>query len=375
MDNLMELRLLEYDTEIDNYRKLEPIVISILEDKLREAGIRPMQIAHRVKTRESVAGQMERKPDKYTSLRKMTDLLGIRIICYFNDQVDQIAELIRQSLVIDLKNSVDKRELLEPTAFGYLSLHFICSLPEDSGYPNELCDLKFEIQIRTVLQHTWAEIEHDLGYKTEFGIPRKVRREFSRVAGLLEIADESFLRIRSFIRDYEIDVRNKITNDEAAEMPLDLVSLRAYLELSKTMQRIQQPKGSIPRTKVIIDTPKSLCSSREIPITEELLPLLTQFRQPDACFLLTGDADSFMEPRCLENHFNAMIRNCSIEGVTMHTCRHSFATRCVELGFDVKTLSEILGHASVSITMNRYMHPSMDLKRENMSKLSSLFRT
>ena len=147
------------------------------------------------------------------------------------------------------------------------------------------------------------------------------------------------------------------------------------IHISKTMQRIQQPKGSIPRTKVIRDTPKSLCSSREIPITEELLPLLTQFRQPDACFLLTGDADSFMEPRCLENHFNAMIRNCSIEGVTMHTCRHSFATRCVELGFDVKTLSEILGHASVSITMNRYMHPSMDLKRENMSKLSSLFRT
>ena len=257
MDNLMELRLLEYDTEIDNYRKLEPIVISVLEDKLREAGIRPMQIAHRVKTRESVAGKMERKPDKYTSLRKMTDLLGIRIICYFNDQVDQIADLIRQCLVIDLKNSVDKRELLEPTAFGYLSLHFICSLPKDSGYPNELCDLKFEIQIRTVLQHTWAEIEHDLGYKTEFGVPRKVRREFSRVAGLLEIADESFLRIRSFIRDYEIDVRNKITNDEAAEMSLDLVSLRAYIELNKTMQRLISEIAAISGSQVIETSPET----------------------------------------------------------------------------------------------------------------------
>ena len=256
MDNLMELRLTEYDASVGDFMELEPIVIGILEEKLKEAGIRPMQIAHRSKTRESVAGKMERKPDKYTSLRKMTDILGVRIICYFNDQVDQIADLVRNAFVVDPKNSVDKRKLLDPTAFGYLSLHFICSLPHDNGYPEELCDLKFEIQIRTVLQHTWAEIEHDLGYKTEFGIPREMRRHFSRVAGLLEVADDAFLRIRTEIQAYDKEVREKITDDKADDMTLDLVSLRAYLELSKTMQSLISEIAALSGSAVIETSPE-----------------------------------------------------------------------------------------------------------------------
>ena len=263
MDNLMELRLAEYDNVIGNYRELEPLVIAALEEKLKEAGIRAMQIAHRIKTRESVAGKLERKPDKYSSPAKMTDLFGVRIICYFSDQVDQIADLIREFFVIDPAKSVDKRELLDPTAFGYLSLHFICSLPRESGYPEELCDLKFEVQIRTVLQHTWAEIEHDLGYKTEFGIPKQVRREFSRVAGLLEIADESFLRIRSSIQNYEIHVRHEIENDMADDMPLDLVSLRAYLELSRTMQSLLKDIAAISGSVIIETSPEQYIRNLE----------------------------------------------------------------------------------------------------------------
>ena len=74
----------------------------------------------------------------------------------------------------------------------------------------------------------------------------------------------------------------------------------------------------------------------------------------------------------MENKLNAALRACGLESAGFHICRHSFATRCVELGFDTKTLSEILGHASVSITMNRYVHPSMEFKRENMKRLDAL---
>ena len=74
----------------------------------------------------------------------------------------------------------------------------------------------------------------------------------------------------------------------------------------------------------------------------------------------------------MENRFKRALAACGISGATYHTCRHSFATRCVELGFDVKSLSEILGHASVNITMNRYVHPSMEYKRDNMSRLTAL---
>ena len=257
MDNLQELRLSEYDELIGDFRKMEPIVVSLLQEELKKAGIRPMQIAHRVKTRESVAGKLERKPDKYSSIRNMTDILGVRIICYFNDQVDLIAGLIRNVLEVDPLNSVDKRKDLDPTSFGYLSLHYICLLPKNAGYPEELCDLKFEIQIRTVLQHTWAEIEHDLGYKTEFGIPKAMRRNFSRVAGLLEIADDAFLQMRLGIRSYEEEVREKITNDKAEDMPLDLVSLRAYLELSRTMQDLVAEIAAISGSSVVETSPET----------------------------------------------------------------------------------------------------------------------
>ncbi len=139
-------------------------------------------------------------------------------------------------LSVDREKSSDKRKLIEPTAFGYLSLHFICSLPENAGYPDELLGYTFEIQFRTVLQHAWAEIEHDLGYKTEFGIPVDVRREFSRVAGLLEIADESFENIRERICEYENWVHDSIEDDRADRLGLDLVTLKEYIRHSNMMK-------------------------------------------------------------------------------------------------------------------------------------------
>lgn len=143
------------------------------------------------------------------------------------------------------------------------------------------------------------------------------------------------------------------------------------LHVHHTMQRIQD-FGSIPRTKVIITDPKSLSSIRIIPIPSSLQPLLLRHRKEDTCFLLTGKAQKYVEPRTMENQFRRILTLCGISNATFHTCRHTFATRCIELGFDIKTLSEILGHASVAITMNRYVHPSMDFKRQSMDKLSTL---
>ena len=80
-----------------------------------------------------------------------------------------------------------------------------------------------------------------------------------------------------------------------------------------------------------------------------------------------------MEPRSLENRFKKALDHAGIERMGFHALRHTFATRCVELGFDIKSLSEILGHSSVNITLNKYVHPSMDLKRKNMNMLSGLY--
>ena len=140
----------------------------------------------------------------------------------------------------------------------------------------------------------------------------------------------------------------------------------------QTMQRLQVQNGkNKKRTCISISSPKSACSIRTIPLPDAIYERLTKFYKVKG-YVLSGKETEFVEPRSMQNHFRSVLKTCGIANTNYHTLRHTFATRCVELGFDVKTLSEILGHANVSITMNRYVHPSMELKRENMQRLSEL---
>lgn len=235
MDLKCKMIMEEYKTQRPDFVQLGESVHSLLKSKLVDANIEPLAIEHRVKTEKSLAGKLELKGDKYSSLADITDILGARIICFFSDEIDEIARIVEDSFDIDWDNSVDKRAIIKPDAFGYLSLHYICSLPMDSDYPDNICGKKFEIQIRTTLQHTWAVINHDLGYKTDFGVPRMVTRNFSRIASILEIADEQFVKIRDDIEAYEADVREKIANDTADSLTIDNVSLNEYIKLNKNM--------------------------------------------------------------------------------------------------------------------------------------------
>lgn len=155
------------------------------------------------------------------------------------------------------------------------------------------------------------------------------------------------------------------------------------LYVEKTMQRIQdkaidgrlESKGNNRqkrKTKIIVTTPKSQRSIRKIPLPEIVIQVLRQYECQGNEYLLTGNENTYIEPRTLQYHFKKVLKKAQLEGANYHALRHTFATRCVELGFDIKSLSEILGHASVNITLNRYVHPSMELKRNNMEKLSLL---
>lgn len=140
----------------------------------------------------------------------------------------------------------------------------------------------------------------------------------------------------------------------------------------QTLQRIQCRNNPEQKTKIIITSPKSRCSIRTIPVPHALLEILTEYKTSGSGFVLTNSDSLFVEPRTMQNHFKRALQATGIERTNFHTTRHTFATRCIEMGFDVKTLSEILGHATVNITMNRYVHPTMELKKENMDKLSTL---
>lgn len=144
------------------------------------------------------------------------------------------------------------------------------------------------------------------------------------------------------------------------------------IHVHQTLQRIQNRANNKQKTKIVITTPKSACSIRTIPVPNDLLVILASYKASSKGYILTNCEQTPLEPRTMQNHFKRALQKSGIAPANYHSLRHTFATRCIELGFDVKSLSEILGHASVNITMNRYVHPTMELKQENMQRLSTL---
>lgn len=144
------------------------------------------------------------------------------------------------------------------------------------------------------------------------------------------------------------------------------------LYVRHTMHRIQNIDPEGPRTRVIITTPKTATSVRMIPLPEDLAHMVASLPGERRGFFITGQMKPYAEPRVMQYHFHRTLERIGVADANYHALRHTFATRCVELGFDVKTLSELLGHSTVSMTMDRYVHPTLELKREHMQRLTGL---
>lgn len=137
------------------------------------------------------------------------------------------------------------------------------------------------------------------------------------------------------------------------------------IRINKTMQRL---KTDTNKTEVMILPPKTASSDREIPIPKALFTTIADRRRASG-FVLLQNNGNFVEPRLLQNKFAKIVKACGLVNTHFHTLRHTFATRCIEAGVDVKTLSEILGHSDVKTTLNKYVHSSMELKQSCMDKL------
>lgn len=148
----------------------------------------------------------------------------------------------------------------------------------------------------------------------------------------------------------------------------DIDQERGLLRVNRTVQRIESRKGSA-KTALMETPPKSAFSKREIPIPDTLLELLTEFWQEGQEYVLQKNKP--MEPRTYQNHFKKYLKGINAPSYNFHILRHTFATNCIDSGMDVKSLSEILGHSNVQITLNRYVHPSMDTKRRYINALSA----
>ncbi len=147
------------------------------------------------------------------------------------------------------------------------------------------------------------------------------------------------------------------------------------LTVSSTMLRLKDYEADTSqKTKIVLTNPKSNTSARVIPLTEYAAKLCSLRKKNDpTAFVLTGKSDRFMEPRTLQYRLKRYTAECGMEDVHFHVLRHTFATRCVEVGFEIKSLSEILGHTSPKFTLERYVHSSMELKRDNMEKLAAIW--
>ena len=141
------------------------------------------------------------------------------------------------------------------------------------------------------------------------------------------------------------------------------------LSVKRTISRIQETgTENESRTKVVIGAPKTDSSRRLIPLNEDLVRYIAPARAADSTYFLTG-TDEYMEPRAYYARYKKVMERCGLERYNYHALRHTFATRCIESGVDVKSLSEILGHSDVSVTLGRYVHPSLEQKRREMDRL------
>ena len=153
----------------------------------------------------------------------------------------------------------------------------------------------------------------------------------------------------------------------------DIDTNKGFLYVQRTIQRISSSTGK-SKTEIHIGPPKSKSSIRTIPVPNFLISIISDLAQEDSpdAYVLTGLTNKPLEPRTFQYYFNQVLNIAGIKKIKYHTLRHTFATNCVALGFDIKTLSEILGHSNVSITLNKYVHPTMQQKRSQMDYWNSI---
>ena len=233
MDSHCRLLLEEYPSHQASFVRMEEIVRNILAKQIKDNSIYIVALESRIKESSSLARKLELKGHKYNVLSDITDLVGLRVVTVYSEDLNRICSFVEKTFDVDWENSVDKSKALAPDQVGYMSLHYVCRIPTsvffDAGCP-EINEFRFEIQLRTALQHIWATINHDTGYKSNIEIPREYTRKLSRLSGLLEIADEEFSTIIRELTDYRRRVANLVEDGDFDKLSLDGDTFRGYLK-------------------------------------------------------------------------------------------------------------------------------------------------
>ncbi|MCY9549805.1 GTP pyrophosphokinase [Lysinibacillus xylanilyticus] len=239
MENTNDL-VTEYEKKRPKYIAFTDRIVHLLEELLINKEINIHNIEGRAKEVNSFRSKIIKKPNKYVNpLNEITDLSGVRIITYYQDDVELVEKLIKEEFKVDDKNSLDKGALLKSNEFGYRSVHYILSLseerlrlPEWSKYR----EYKFEVQIRTVLQHAWASISHSIQYKHEEEVPNDLKRKLFRLAGIFELADEEFMDVKKKNSAIIAKVKSSSKGDGLEFFGLNLLTITEYIQNSSDVK-------------------------------------------------------------------------------------------------------------------------------------------
>ncbi len=235
---------------IDIYCKDRPRYVSftarlnsLLEELLKLKSIRVHMIESRAKSIESLSDKIRRPGKDYSrDLTSIPDLAGIRIIVYYQDDVERVRYVIEQEFNIIERETAHQAEMYSPDQFGYISIHLIIELKESRlRLPEwrEYTGLRAEIQVRTVLQHSWATVSHALQYKRESDVPFKLRRKLFRLSGLFELADEEFIALRDARFVLQRNVRDALEAG-SEKIPVDPASLKEFLKIWPELPKIRE---------------------------------------------------------------------------------------------------------------------------------------
>lgn len=308
----------QYDFLNTSYKRLGKNIREALETFLGSSNISVLAVTYRIKEFDSFIEKIERK--KYTDpFKQIEDICGIRVICYYQTDVEKICNIIKKEF--DIKESQDKEDLLNDDQFGYRSYHLIGKIkktwlkaPNYRGLEN----LKFEIQVRTVLMHAWDEIEHELAYKQKVHIPPHLKRKLYRISAKLEEADEQFEDIKKESTEY----RNSIITSAKSqggifdkEMKLNLDSFQAFLDF-----KFPKRKRVIEDTRALLDEMiESKVSFKELQDyldkTEKYLDEIE--KESFSSEILTSDSRGWAQTGlirtvldiCSKNYFNSRKKN------------------------------------------------------------------
>ena len=248
-----EMLMEQYHERLAIYQRLAQVAEETLRQALKEQRVTVTVLEHRVKTQSSLAGKLELKGAKYRTLDDVTDIVGMRVVTFYSDDVDKVAAIVNETFLVDRSNSVDKRKLHRLDSFGYNSLHYICKLPKsvvnDPDMPL-LNELRFEIQMRTALQHVWSTLDHDTAYKGGgVNIPNEYKRQFNRLAGMLELIDEEFSRLRNVLTDYRRQMLALEASGQLDKVDLNSDTFRRYLE-TQPFARLNQRIAAINQAEL-----------------------------------------------------------------------------------------------------------------------------